>query len=107
MSSAPLDSIVALASRLVTTPSCAGIDSPEAVLGVAQTWLQDNGLAPRLLNDGEGRAVAVLVEIAGAASGPVLCLDACIDTAPAGDPSQWSAPPFSGAVRDGLSLIHI
>ena len=104
MSSAPLDSIVALASRLVTTPSCAGIDSPEAVLGVAQTWLQDNGLAPRLLNDGEGRAVAVLVEIAGAAPGPVLCLDACIDTAPAGDPGQWHAPPFSGAVRGGRLL---
>ncbi len=99
-----VDSIIVLASRLVTTPSCAGIDSPEAVLAVARTWLQENGLAPRLLNDGGGRAVAVLVEIAGAAPGPVLCLDACIDTAPAGDPGQWSAPPFSGAVRDGRLL---
>ncbi|HMG52099.1 MAG TPA: two-component regulator propeller domain-containing protein, partial [Kofleriaceae bacterium] len=47
---------------------------------------------------------AVLVEIAGAAPGPVLCLDACIDTAPAGDPGQWSAPPFSGVVQDGRLL---
>ena len=104
MSAAQHDSIVALASRLVTTPSCAGIDPPEAVLQVARAWLEENGLAPRLLHDGEGRAVAVLVEIQNAEPGPVLCLDACIDTAPAGDPGQWSAPPFSGAVRDGRLL---
>lgn len=58
-----------------------------------------NGLKPRLLGD-----AAVLVEIAGAAPGPTLCLDACIDTAPAGDPAQWQDPPFSGAVRDGRLL---
>ena len=103
-SSAPTDSIVELASRLVTTPSCAGIDPPQPVLSLVQSWLAENGLAPRLLDDPSGKPVAVLVEIAGAAPGPVLCLDACIDTAPAGDPGQWSAPPFSGAVRDGRLL---
>ncbi len=102
--SLPRDSILALASRLVKTPSCAGIDPPDAVLDVARAWLMENGLASRLLTDGQGRAVAVLVEIRGAARGPVLCLDACIDTAPAGDPSQWSTPPFSGMVRDGRLL---
>jgi succinyl-diaminopimelate desuccinylase len=99
LSLAPLDSIVSLASRLVATPSCAGIDPPEAVLGVVQGWLEENDLKPRLLRDGAGKALAVLVEIAGEAPGPVLCLDACIDTAPAGDVGQWSAPPFSGEVR--------
>ena len=102
--SAPIDSIVELASRLVATPSCAGIDPPQPVLSLVQSWLAENGLAPRLLDDPSGKPVAVLVEIAGAAPGPVLCLDACIDTAPAGDPGQWSAPPFSGAVRDGRLL---
>jgi succinyl-diaminopimelate desuccinylase len=96
---APTDSIVSLASRLVATPSCAGIDSPEAVLGVVQGWLEENDLKPRLLRDGAGKALAVLVEIEGESPGPVLCLDACIDTAPAGDVGQWSAPPFSGEVR--------
>jgi len=99
VSTAPIDSIVQLASRLVATPSCGGIDSPQAVLGVVHAWLEDNRLAPRLLSDGEGKEVAVLVEIAGPAPGPVLCLDACIDTAPAGDPDQWTEPPFSGVVR--------
>lgn len=99
MTSVPVDSIVELASRLVATPSCAGIDAPDAVLGVARAWLEENGSRPRLLSDGEGRPVAVLVEIEGHAPGPVLCLDACIDTAPAGDPGQWTEQPFAGAVR--------
>ena len=95
----PIDSIVSLASRLVATPSCAGIDSPQAVLGLIHSWLQENRLKSRLLADARGREVAVLVEIAGTAPGPVLCLDACIDTAPAGDVAQWTEPPFSGAVH--------
>ena len=99
MSRAPIDSIVQLASRLVATPSCGGIDPPQAVLGLVHSWLRDNRLKPRLLKDGEGKDVAVLVEIAGPAPGPVLCLDACIDTAPAGDLDQWTEPPFSGVVR--------
>jgi succinyl-diaminopimelate desuccinylase len=98
------DSIVRLASQLVATSSCGGIDSPEPVLRLACDWLAGNGLQPRLLEDGAGKPVAVLIEIAGTVPGPVLCLDACIDTAPAGDPGQWSAPPFSGAVRDGRLL---
>jgi succinyl-diaminopimelate desuccinylase len=96
---APVDSIVKLASRLVATPSCAGIDLPDDALEVARAWLGENGLRPRLLRDGEGRPVAILVEIESDSPGPVLCLDACIDTAPAGDRGQWSEPPFSGAVR--------
>jgi succinyl-diaminopimelate desuccinylase len=95
----PLSSIVELASRLVATPSCAGIDPPQAVLGLVHDWLQRNDLRPRLLAD-----AAVLVEIEGREPGPLLCFDACIDTAPAGDPGQWTEPPFSGAVRDGRLL---
>lgn len=96
-----VDGIVALAARLVATPSCAGLHSPEPVLAVAEGWLKENGLAPRLLRDPAGRPVAVLVEIAGVAPGPTLCLDACIDTAPSGDAATWSDPPFAATLRDG------
>ncbi|MBM3649444.1 MAG: M20 family metallopeptidase [Alphaproteobacteria bacterium] len=98
---ASLDSIVRLAQRLVATPSCGGIDLPEPVLRLIHGWFVEQGVPARLLADAGGQALAVLVEIAGAASGPTLCLDACIDTAPAGDAGQWHAPPFSAALRDG------
>ena len=40
-------------------------------------------------------------EITSSTPGPAICLDACIDTAPAGDVAQWHASPFSGAVEGG------
>jgi succinyl-diaminopimelate desuccinylase len=99
MSAPPLRSILQLASQLVATRSCAGIDAPNGVLALAEAWLDEHDLAPRLLADGDGRPVALLVEIESDRPGPLLCLDACIDTAPAGDPAQWSEQPFSGAVQ--------
>ncbi len=69
------------------------------MLGVIHDWLAENRLKPHFLRDAAGSEVAVLVEIPGAAPGPVLCLDACIDTAPAGDLAQWTELPFSGAVH--------
>jgi succinyl-diaminopimelate desuccinylase len=99
-----VDSIVRLASRLVAAPSCGGLDSPEPVLQLVDAWFVDHRLPSRLLTDGGGTPVAVLVEIAGDAPGPALCLDACIDTAPVGDLDQWADPPFCGTVRNGRLL---
>jgi succinyl-diaminopimelate desuccinylase len=99
MTAPPLHSILQLAAQLVATRSCAGIDSPDGVLSVAEAWLDEHDLSPQLLSDGDGRPVALLVEIASDTPGPLLCLDACIDTAPSGDPSLWSEQPFSGAVQ--------
>jgi succinyl-diaminopimelate desuccinylase len=104
VSETSLDSILGLASRLVATPSCAGIDSPDAVLTLIGQWFAEAGLACRLLTDADARPVAALVEITGRAPGPLLCLDACIDTAPAGDPATWATPPFSGALS-GQKLL--
>ncbi|MFO1079879.1 MAG: M20/M25/M40 family metallo-hydrolase [Reyranellaceae bacterium] len=98
MAEPPLDSLLRLASRLVATPSCAGIDPPDAVLALIGRWFAEAGLECRLLTDAEGKPVATMVEIVGRASGPLLCLDACIDTAPAGDPATWSTSPFSGEI---------
>jgi len=99
MTEASLHSILELASHLVATRSCAGIDAPDGVLALMEAWLEEHDLEPRLLSDGDGRPVAVWVEIASDRPGPLLCLDACIDTAPAGDPDLWREPPFSAAVQ--------
>ena len=98
-----LDSITSLASELVRRPSRGGIDSPEPVLREAGRWLAANGLEPRYLADAAGATVGLHVRHMGAEPGPILCLDACIDTAPFGDEARWSKPPASGHV-DGERL---
>jgi len=76
-----------------------GCHAPPRAVSSTWRWLEQHDLAPRLLSDDDGRPVAVWVEIAGDRPGPLLCLDACIDTAPAGDPALWSEPPFSATVQ--------
>ena len=98
---ADVDGIVALAAGLVRLPSRAGADSPEPVLRALARWLAAHGLEPRMLTTGAGETVGLHVRVVGPEAGPILCLDACIDTAPFGDPTLWTRSPTSGAVADG------
>jgi succinyl-diaminopimelate desuccinylase len=95
------DSIVALASALIRRPSRGGLDSPEPVLKEAGRWLAANGLQPHYLTTAAGETVGLYVRHLGPELGPILCLDACIDTAPFGDEARWSKPPSSGQVDGG------
>ncbi len=101
MREAAIDSIVALASELIRRPSRGGIDSPEPVLKEAGHWLSANGLQPRYLTSAAGETVGLYVRHLGAEPGPILCLDACIDTAPFGDETRWSRPAASGHLDGG------
>jgi succinyl-diaminopimelate desuccinylase len=96
-----VDGIVALAAELVRLPSRGGLDSPGPVLDALGRWLAGQGLAPRELLDGEGAPVGLHLRCLGPEPGPIVCLDACIDTAPFGDEARWSRPPVSGAVANG------
>jgi succinyl-diaminopimelate desuccinylase len=98
---ADVDGIVALAAELVRLPSRGGVDSPELVLAALARWLGANSLQPRELRDADGVLVGLHLRWLAAKPGPIVCLDACIDTAPFGDESRWSRPPTSGAVADG------
>ena len=95
------DSVVALASALIRRPSRGGLDSPEPALREVGQWLAANGLAPRYLTNAVGETVGLHVRHLGPEPGPILCLDACIDTAPFGDETRWSRPPTCGRVEDG------
>ena len=95
------DSVVGLASALIRRPSRGGVDSPEPVLKEAGQWLASNGLVPRYLINAAGETVGLHVRHLGPEPGPILCLDACIDTAPFGDEARWSRPPARGQVEDG------
>jgi succinyl-diaminopimelate desuccinylase len=96
-----VDGIVALAAELVRSPSRGGIDLPQPVLATLARWLDANGLKPLPLRDASGDWVGLHLRWLAPEPGPIVCLDACIDTAPFGDEARWLRPPGSGAVADG------
>lgn len=98
---ATVDSVIALAQRLVRAPSRGGLDDYAPVLGVLESWLAAHGLAHRRLRDGTGAPVGLVVEIAGGGPGPWWALDACVDTAGFGNEAAWSFAPTAGDVVDG------
>jgi len=96
--SVPAASIERLASELVSIPSQAGIDSVEPVLHRMAAWLEAHALNPTFLTDPQGNNVALFAKCVGRTSGPSICLNACLDTAPFGDPNSWSFSPTDGTI---------
>lgn len=97
----PREGIVALARDLVRAPSQASTDSLDGVLRILSQWFNDADLPARELKSADGRTVGLVATIEGQRPGPVVCLDACLDTAPVGDLGSWSVDPFGGQTRDG------
>ena len=93
--------VVALAQRLIRIPSRSGIDPYGPVIEAVTSWLAEHGLAARRLQRGGESAVGLACDIPGAHPGPRYVLDACLDTAPYGDPSLWRHPPTSGVIEGG------
>lgn len=101
MNDAPVDTIVALLSELVRTPSRASSDDLDGVSQVMQRWFTHQGLAHRVLQGSDGRALGLYAEAQGARPGPWLMLNATLDTADFGDAGRWTHPPTSAVVADG------
>lgn len=98
-----IDSILEFACSLIRIPSQGGIDNPQPVLHEVENWFADRSLPGSLLTGGDGRPLAFYGEIAPRDADldlPLYVLDACIDTAAAGDRASWSCDPF-GAVIEG------
>jgi succinyl-diaminopimelate desuccinylase len=95
------DSVVALAQRLVQISSRGGIDPYDPVIDLVVSWLAEHGLTARRLEGTRGTAVGLACDVPGAHPGPRYVLDACLDTAPFGDPSLWRHPPTSGVIEAG------
>jgi succinyl-diaminopimelate desuccinylase len=93
-------SILELTRALVRQPSQAGTTGSLQALEVASSWLRDHGLETRFLHRRD-RPVALVGSVPSAGSGPILCLNACADTAPVENPKAWSMPPFGGEIVDG------
>ncbi|MEU3606641.1 M20/M25/M40 family metallo-hydrolase [Streptomyces sp. NPDC035033] len=99
-----LDEVVALTSDLIRidTTNRGGGDCRErpAAEYVAER-LADAGLEPTLLERAPGRT-NVVARIPGTdPAAPALLVHGHLDVVPA-DPAEWTLPPFSGEVRDGV-----
>jgi succinyl-diaminopimelate desuccinylase len=94
--------VVSLIQQLVRIPSRGGVDPYPPVLDAMLTWFANQGVAARTLEaKATGQTVGVVCDVPGVHPGPHYVLDACVDTAPFGDPAAWSHPPTSGVIAGG------
>jgi succinyl-diaminopimelate desuccinylase len=94
--------VVGLIQRLVRVPSRGGLDPYEEIIDVVSGWLDDHDLPVRHLHDeATGHSVGIVCDVQGGHAGPRYVLNACLDTAPFGDPDAWQHAPTSGTIDDG------
>lgn len=93
--------IIELASELIKIPSRGGIDPSENIIAYLCNWMDQRKIECQILQTQDGRKVGLFIHLQSGIQGPVLCLDACIDTASFGDERAWQHSPTSGVVEDG------
>jgi len=90
--------IIALARKLIQTPSVNGADDEIAAAQVIHAWAQDQHLQSHIVGI-DARRPNVIVQVGEGEPG--LLLTGHLDTVPAGDPSRWTYPPFEGVTAHG------
>jgi acetylornithine deacetylase/succinyl-diaminopimelate desuccinylase-like protein len=91
--------VIDLLSRLIQVDTTNPPGNETAAAHLLRDYLEANGVACELYARVPERANLV-ARIPGTGDGPTLLLLGHTDVVLA-DPSEWSVPPFSGAVRDG------
>ncbi len=95
-------SVISMIQELVQIPSRGGLDPYDAIIDHLVQGFANIGLSTRQLKDKQsGRTVGLVCDIPGGHAGPRYVLDACLDTAPFGNPHAWRYPPTSATVVDG------
>ncbi len=101
LADADQESVISLIQEFVGIPTQGGRDSCDPIIDCVSQWLAQHDLPSRRLHDEVGRAVALVCDITGHHSGPRYVLNACLDTAPFGDPASWQYAPTSGLTENG------
>lgn len=96
------NSIIELTKTLVEIPSRADIDSNSEIQKSLENWFLDKGMVFHRLFDDDNNQVGLYMHISSNKPGPVLCLNACLDTAPFGDENQWHFGPTSSHIEKGF-----
>ena len=101
-SSAPLESIIALAQALVRIPSRASEDDLSPVAHCIEQWFVAHGIRRRVLRAESGAPLGVYAEVQGTrGAGRWTVLDATLDTADFGALDSWRHAPTSAVIEDG------
>lgn len=97
------EEIVALASRLIATPSPSG--SERLVMEDVVRWCQENRL-DHVVTSSDPERPNVVISVGGDGSGPIVAMNGHLDTVPVSDASVWSTGPFEPFVSpDGRKLV--
>ncbi len=91
--------IVDLCRRLIQTPSVNGVDPERHAAEVIAAEAENLGLHAQIVGMTSERPNVIISTAPTGKTG--LLLLGHLDTVPAGDPVQWTYPPFAGEVVDG------
>jgi succinyl-diaminopimelate desuccinylase len=94
--------VISVLQELVSIPTRGGIDPYDTIIDFIWGWFKLRGIGSHRLRDKTTDCtVALICDIQGTHEGPHYVLDACLNTAPFGDPTAWRHPPTSGIIEDG------
>src|SRR5262245_2568979 len=96
------DEVLRFARRLIETPSENPGGSEEEVAEVAVGILEGLGGKPEIVRGEEGRPN--VVARFGAGDSPSLAWNGHLDVVPAGEPSNWTHPPYGAEIADGRMI---
>ncbi len=97
------DEIVALASRLIATPSTSGEE--RAVMDDVVAWCAEQGISCEVVSLDPARP-NVIVTLGDGDAGPTVVMNGHLDTVPVSDKSSWQSPPFIPTLNaDGSKLV--
>jgi succinyl-diaminopimelate desuccinylase len=97
------EEIVALASRLIATPSTSGAE--RAVMEDVTRWCAERGIACEVLSLDDSRP-NVVVSIGSPDDGPTIVMNGHLDTVPVSDPQSWTSGPYEPTIStDGRKLF--
>jgi acetylornithine deacetylase/succinyl-diaminopimelate desuccinylase family protein len=97
------DEIVALASRLISTPSTSGDE--RAIMDDVVRWCEETGLRYDVSALDPARP-NVIVSVGDPAAGPTVVMNGHLDTVPVSDPDDWRSGPYEPTLSDDGAKLY-
>jgi len=89
--------IISFTKQLIDTPSQSGVNSEKEIADLVSKKLSDFGFFPKII--GTEEHPSVFCKIIKNPMGKTIWLEACLDTVPVGDKSNWKYPPLKATLK--------